>query len=474
MVVFSPWAFGTTQPATILAMNLTGYSLGMLGFIKYFLQYFRGYRPWRWTGAATPLRSALTMALAGLTVALLVFCLISALNARATWLPEHASFEYYSAISWLPQSYARDLTWRTFGNFLALACAFWAVRDWVQGASVAEERALRIKASGVAIEAPAYLPARLRALLWVLCINGALLAVESIAQRLSGIGKLLWLVEPRINKEAMAQLGPYAYRSNGAQYFNLVWPVCLGFWWTLRREVRHGRTTASPARAWRTHSLLVGVLLMAAAPIISASRAGAGVTFVALFVALVILLAGMRRRHPAVKFAVVLFFASILSTALYLGGDPLADRFKEIGEGYNQREAMFDTARKIPKDFPLFGTGPGTFEAVFQLYRGSTDEYWPAQLHNDWLETLITFGWTGSLLIALAFACAVGRWFLPGAIYSNWQFTSLLWLALAGCLLHARWDFPFQIYSILFLFLLECAILSILTRHRPGQPSAGP
>ena len=33
---------------------------------------------------------------------------------------------------------------------------------------------------------------------------------------------------------------------------------------------------------------------------------------------------------------------------------------------------------------------PGTFEPVFQLYRGSQDEYWPAQLHNDWLETRIT------------------------------------------------------------------------------------
>src|SRR2546426_9391024 len=51
-------------------------------------------------------------------------------------------------------------------------------------------------------------------------------------------------------------------------------------------------------------------------------------------------------------------------------------------------EAIFDTARKIAADYPVFGTGPGTLEAVFQLYRTSTEEYWPAQLHNDWLETL--------------------------------------------------------------------------------------
>ena len=65
---------------------------------------------------------------------------------------------------------------------------------------------------------------------------------------------------------------------------------------------------------------------------------------------------------------------------------------------------MYDLARPMAADYPLFGTGPGTFETVFQLYRPRPETYWPAQLHNDWLETRITFGWLGSGLIALAFA----------------------------------------------------------------------
>ncbi len=40
-----------------------------------------------------------------------------------------------------------------------------------------------------------------------------------------------------------------------------------------------------------------------------------------------------------------------------------------------------------------------------------------------------------------------------------------LWLALNGCLIYAAADFPFQIYSILFLFLLLCALLSGLFRE---------
>ena len=43
-----------------------------------------------------------------------------------------------------------------------------------------------------------------------------------------------------------------------------------------------------------------------------------------------------------------------------------------------------------------------------------------------------------------------------------------IWLALAGCLVHARYDFPFQVHSIVFLFLVLCAILFVLSR-RPGR-----
>jgi hypothetical protein len=36
----------------------------------------------------------------------------------------------------------------------------------------------------------------------------------------------------------------------------------------------------------------------------------------------------------------------------------------------------------------------------------------------------------------------------------------LLLLALASCLGYALVDFPLQIYSVLFLFLIECAVLN--------------
>jgi hypothetical protein len=62
-------------------------------------------------------------------------------------------------------------------------------------------------------------------------------------------------------------------------------------------------------------------------------------------------------------------------------------------------------------------------------------------LHNDWLETRITFGWLGSALIAVAFLSSLLHWLGRGGIYGGRRFAIMLGFALAGCLVHARWDF---------------------------------
>ena len=530
MVVFGPWAFGTTQPWSIWLMNITGCLLGILLAGKVTIRRLKGYQPSRWgdgqrlearsprsevrslrsdvRGQQTEIRNQkaesrngisdagsqwsmvrapesrvsgpwsvvrgqqpalrLTAILAGLTVAILAYCLISAVNARATFLRGALRFDYHDAyIKWLPHSLDSGRTWVAFWTYLGLACSFWAVRDWLLGKTEGEERAERGGLEPERGSSVPLLPSRLRRLLWVLAVNGGLLAVEGIAQRLEGSGNLLFLVKPRVNPGAEAQFGPYAYRANASQYFNLLWPVCLGFWWTLNQ---------SYARKHKAHHLvLLCSGFMAACPIISTSRGGAlitiGIVVLAAFflVATHFLLAAHRqqaRRTRAITLICLsLFFTGALALGFSLGWKALKPRVAQMSEGFELRERMYDLARPMAADYPLFGTGPGTFESVFQLYRISTDTYWPAQLHNDWLETRITFGWIGSGLVALALAVVLLRWFAPGGIHGGRRFIILIWLALAGCLVHARFDFPFQIHSIVLLFLLLCAILANLTRR---------
>jgi hypothetical protein len=284
---------------------------------------------------------------------------------------------------------------------------------------------------------------------------------------LEGSGKLLFFVRPQIHKTAATQFGPYAYYANASQYFNLLWPGCLGFWWMLH--------LSRGSRRYGHHFVLLCAAIMAACPIISTSRGGALVTVGMAFLAAVFLTAAHfffpahrqeNSKTRTITFRLLgLFFIGAMALGFALGWKALKPRMASFGEGYQHREQDYERARPIADDYPLFGTGPGSFESVSQLYRVSTEANWFAQLHNDWLETRITFGWVGSALIALAFATVVLRWFAREGIQSGRRFIMLMWLALGGCLVHARFDFPFQMHSIVFLFLVLCAILLNLSRR---------
>src|ERR1035437_8509782 len=157
MVVFGPWAFGTTQSWSIWLMNGAGYLLGLLLAGKLAIRRFKGYHPPRWddggleslsdsTGSKLLTSPRLTATLALLSVAILVYCLISAVNARATFHREVLSFDYRdSFIQWLPHSFDSGRTWLAFWSYLGLALSFWAVRDWLLGKSEGGDRADRGK-----------------------------------------------------------------------------------------------------------------------------------------------------------------------------------------------------------------------------------------------------------------------------------------------------------------------------------------
>jgi len=465
MLVLSPWLFGTTQPPVITGMNAGGYLLWGLLAMKWGIKCCRSYQPATWTKASNRRLDVLGRFLLAVTVAVLACILVSAVNARAVWNPETQDFTYRNFVVWLPHSYDQPRTWRVFTNYVALAGVFWATWDWLRGQTEAEERAGRSQFVGDASVAAA-LPARLRTLLWVLCVNGGVLALEAILQRQSGTVKLLWLMETHFNQQALSQFGPYAYRANGAQYLNLLWPVCLGFWWTLHRSAgfKHGKH----------HVLLLCGAIMAVGPFISTARGGA-IVAAGMMVAACLFLGGLhflfpdrsRRASAPATTALLLavFFGGAGLAAWQIGGAVLEQRMTELDAGMDNREQIYATARNVARDFHWFGTGPGTLPAVFPLYRQSADEFTPVQLHNDWLETRITFGWIGLGLILLALLAVLLRWWIPGGIHGGRRLVGLCWLSLAGALVQARYDFPFQIYSILMLALVLCAILFNLSRR---------
>jgi len=496
-VIFTPWAFGTTQPWSIRVMNGLGYLLGALLLTKGLIRWLGRYQPARWdrqlwngqspssqTRFVHPgLVRHLTWVMGGLTVLILAYCLTSALNARATYLPASHSLSYHECISWLPHSYDRISTWNAFWMYLGWALTFWAARDWLLGLTTREEsedRGQRTEDGGQRTEvrdqrsedrgnhgARYALPDRLRRLLWVICINGSLLAAEGIIQRLIGTNKLLGLVIPRINRQAIAQFGPYAYRTNAAQYLNLIWPMSVALVWIQARAAKRARQEGlRPA----THSVAwlgLGSILMAVAPFVSSSRGGAIIALALLVFMMILLSVADRKHHWREQLGWLLSTFIIIQLVIILGWDNLMLRFETLlVDNLSGRPPIYENAHRMAQDFPWLGAGPDSFAALYQFYRVSYKQEWAAYAHNDWLEFLITHGRIGFSLMILLLISVPLKWLANSRPVTHWLLPAAMLAGMGGCLLHARYDFPFQVPSIVLLFIIICAALSAIGRSR--------
>jgi len=163
---------------------------------------------------------------------------------------------------------------------------------------------------------------------------------------------------------------------------------------------------------------------------------------------------------------VVLLLLIAIPLGIYVDWDHMKARLITEGTFDANRWEAWQNTWKVFNDYPVYGTGPGTFSTVYQLYRSSLTEVWYAQAHNDYLETLMTFGVGGTCLIVVTFVSALGRRFTGSGLRVHRLFPRMIYLALGSCLAFAAADFPLQIHSVLFLFLIECAILSVLSERR--------
>ncbi len=332
MAVFSPWALAGWPAWSVWTLNGGGYLLGGLLAAKAVIRRRTGYRPVRWNAGQPRWAGA---ALAVLTVLVLLWNLVSALNARAVVdLSTLRAVERGGFIPWLPHSYDAPSTWFHFWTALGLAGVFWSARDWLTQLTRHERHVRRARGGAPAPGEPAavlyerrgphYVPRRLRRLLWVLSVNGALLALVGVAGTLRPSENLLGLFPHPTRRGGF--FGPFWYRNNGAQYLNLLWPVCLALWHAVYlRAVDSGsflrRLTSSPALA-----LLPCLLFMTAAPFVTTSRGGTLISGLVMLACLPVLVFSAWRRGWQWGLPVALIPVGAVA-GLALAWAPLAERF---------------------------------------------------------------------------------------------------------------------------------------------------
>jgi len=459
LVVFAPWGVGGTLGWTSWVITATGLGLGLLFLGKAGVERFSGHEPNRW-GNPGQWRHWSVMAIGGVGVLILLQVAVSVLNARAVavWTGAGLELDYREVIAWLPSTYDRDASLRAGIRYLGFAGAFWGAWDWLRGKSRHERHR---EEDGRALQDGGRVPDRLRWLLWTVAISSAVLALVGILHRLDGSMDVLWLVE-RSKFRSQMIFASFPYRANAAQYLNLVWPLTVGFWWALKQEQQAMGGLRVRAGSSAHPLLLLCVALMVAGIFVAGSRGGIAVTLMELVVVLFVMGMSSKGWKPRVGLALALITA--LGLGWGLAGDNLKKRFENslTDETMTGRTVVYETARRMAADFPVWGSGAETYTTLNGLYRETLKQQWEGYVHDDWLETRITLGWVGltaSIVLLVLVPVAARR---TGAVPVVREVRWLLALGLVGMLAHAKVDFPFQIPALHQVFVVGCAAYAVL------------
>jgi O-antigen ligase len=160
--------------------------------------------------------------------------------------------------------------------------------------------------------------------------------------------------------------------------------------------------------------LTVAALTIAAALLLTHSRAGAMSSLVGIiaFLGAVSAAPSLRARwHKIFGLILILAFGAMLM----ISDNIMIERLAQSSLETEGRTRIFELTLDAIHDWPVFGTGLGTFRHVFPLYRTEDLPLPVGQAHNDYLEAIVELGLPTAVALFLSMAsifwiCLQGLW----------------------------------------------------------------
>jgi O-antigen ligase len=439
LLAFTPLAFGTVEPWSIAVFEAVAFTLICIA-----VGAGRVAIPQRRSARAVAVFFALFIALALLQMLPLPPGLLAVVSPAA--LAIHRTLGASPAGAARPVSICPGATQRDLLLLLAYAAVFAVVVRHCR----TRERILRIA----------------RAIL----LMGVLLSLLAILQKLSWNGRLLWFYPVEESLRSGAGIwGPFVNRNHFAGYLEMAIPLGLAL---LIRELPDARA----ARGLPLHrrlgfhltssgfapatGLFLAVLFLSACLLSTFSRGailGWGASTL-LFAGITWSRRSLRRKAAQLLLAAAAFAA----VALIPAWDRLADRYQAVGEGKGvERLHLLQDSLGILRDFPLVGTGLGTFEQAYRRYQTRHPQLLFDHAHDDYLETATDTGAAGALLAA-AMAGAFFTALVRGWRRRHGTFGTAIGAggicACAAIAVHSATDFNLHIPANALLFTLIAAL----------------
>ena len=279
-----------------------------------------------------------------------------------------------------------------------------------------------------------------------------------------------------MNMKADTVTGTFINRNYFAGYLLMVIPLSLGYFFS--REAFH----KGPSMGWRhrlssldgkTLLIAFGIIVMILGLLFSASRMGI-VSLLLSFSLITLLFRGSQSRQRFSKTTVWIFSLAVL-WALWIGLDAVVGRFFITSETFKERWMIWVNTFQIFKDFPIFGSGLGTFIHLFPMYRSFHIRGFHSHAENDFLQLLSDVGLIGIGLLLLVFGFLIFR--AVSGIRSFHSSDSKKYIAIGGLvgilalMFHSLVERNIQVPSNAFLYtFLWALVLRISKPKTPTEP----
>jgi O-antigen ligase len=241
----------------------------------------------------------------------------------------------------------------------------------------------------------------IRHLVIVVMIAGVFESLYGMFEFFSGHGQILNLEEEGM---VSSVTGTFINRNYFAGYLLMVVPLGIGYLFSreaARRNISMGWRHRLASLDGKTLLLGFGVIVMVVGLIFSASRMG--ISSLLLSFTLISFLFRDPQREKKFSKTSVLIFGLALLWAIWIGLDTVLSRFITSTDDFKFRWTMWANTFQILKDFPLFGSGLGTFTYIFPMYRSLHIQGLATHAENDFLQLASEVGLVGIGLLLILF-----------------------------------------------------------------------
>jgi O-antigen ligase len=265
--------------------------------------------------------------------------------------------------------------------------------------------------------------------------------------------------------------GTFINRNYFAGYLLLVIPLTLGFFFsreTLEKTGMTGWRERLSSLDGRTLLLGFGTILMVLGLLFSSSRMGI-VSLLLSFSLISLILRGTRKGRGFSRKSFLILGLALLWAA-WIGVDAVINRFFSTAEDFKTRWMIWMNAFHILKDFPVFGSGLGTFAQIFPMYRSFHIQGLVTHAENDFLQLAAETGVAGTgilllLFLYLFYKSASGIRTLPVSDPRRYIGIGGL-VGVLALMFHSVVERNLQVPSNAFLFTIIMAVVVTISRNK--------